>query len=58
MNKGGEVGYLVEYDHTNTICGNPDQEATKNYVSGRFGWVSLRINNNDFLLQEIQTPSH
>lgn len=37
MNKGGEVGYLVEYDHTNTICGNPDQEATKNYVSGRFG---------------------
>jgi phosphate transport system ATP-binding protein len=35
--KGGKVGYLVEYDHTNIIFGNPAQEATKDYVSGRFG---------------------
>ena len=35
--KGGKVGYLVEYDHTDVIFSNPSQEATKDYVSGRFG---------------------
>jgi phosphate transport system ATP-binding protein len=35
--KGGKVGYLVEYDHTEVIFGNPAEEATKDYVSGRFG---------------------
>ncbi|ACK71215.1 phosphate ABC transporter, ATPase subunit [Gloeothece citriformis PCC 7424] len=35
--KGGKVGYLVEYDKTETIFQNPAQEATKDYVSGRFG---------------------
>jgi phosphate transport system ATP-binding protein len=35
--KGGKVGYLVEYDHTNIIFGNPAQQATQDYVSGRFG---------------------
>ncbi|NJK49213.1 phosphate ABC transporter ATP-binding protein [Candidatus Gracilibacteria bacterium] len=36
-NKGGKVGYLVEYDRTETIFQNPAQESTKDYVSGRFG---------------------
>ncbi|NER46401.1 MAG: phosphate ABC transporter ATP-binding protein [Symploca sp. SIO1A3] len=35
--KGGKKGYLVEYDLTENIFQNPQQEATKNYVSGRFG---------------------
>ncbi|AFY78598.1 MAG: phosphate ABC transporter ATP-binding protein [Hydrococcus sp. C42_A2020_068] len=35
--KGGKVGYLVEYDRTETIFQNPIQEATRDYVSGRFG---------------------
>jgi len=28
---------LVEYDSTNVIFNHPQQEATKDYVSGRFG---------------------
>jgi phosphate transport system ATP-binding protein len=35
--KGGKVGYLVEYDRTEAIFQNPVQEATRDYVSGRFG---------------------
>jgi phosphate transport system ATP-binding protein len=35
--KGGKQGYLVEYDETENIFQNPQQEATKDYVSGRFG---------------------
>jgi phosphate transport system ATP-binding protein len=35
--KGGKVGYLVEYDQTETIFQNPANEATRDYVSGRFG---------------------
>lgn len=35
--KGGRMGYLVEYDKTEVIFQNPQQEATKQYVSGRFG---------------------
>jgi phosphate transport system ATP-binding protein len=35
--KGGKVGYLVEYAKTSKIFENPAQEATKAYVSGRFG---------------------
>lgn len=35
--KGGKVGYLVEYDRTEVIFGNPAQESTRDYVSGRFG---------------------
>lgn len=35
--KSGKVGYLVEYDRTEVIFGNPQQQATKDYVSGRFG---------------------
>ncbi|MGF1522940.1 MAG: phosphate ABC transporter ATP-binding protein PstB [Leptolyngbyaceae cyanobacterium] len=34
---GGKVGYLVEYDDTKSIFGNPKEEATRDYVSGRFG---------------------
>ncbi len=34
---GGKVGYLVEYDQTNVIFQNPAQEATQEYVTGRFG---------------------
>lgn len=35
--KGGKQGYLVEYDQTENIFQSPQQEATKDYVSGRFG---------------------
>ncbi|ACB54536.1 phosphate ABC transporter, ATP-binding protein [Crocosphaera subtropica ATCC 51142] len=35
--KGGKVGYLVEYDDTEKVFHNPAQEATRDYVSGRFG---------------------
>ncbi|MEM8641563.1 MAG: phosphate ABC transporter ATP-binding protein PstB [Cyanobacteria bacterium P01_G01_bin.54] len=35
--KGGKVGYLVEYDRTEIIFQNPSQEKTQEYVSGRFG---------------------
>lgn len=35
--KGGRTGYLVEYDHTENIFGDPQQEATKEYISGKFG---------------------
>jgi phosphate transport system ATP-binding protein len=35
--KGGKVGYLVEYNRTEVIFQNPVQEATRDYVSGRFG---------------------
>jgi phosphate transport system ATP-binding protein len=34
---GGKVGYLVEYDETETIFQSPQQQATQEYVSGRFG---------------------
>lgn len=37
VGKGSKVGYLVEYDKTEAIFGNPQEEATKDYVSGRFG---------------------
>ncbi len=35
--KGGKVGYLVEYSDTETIFSNPKEERTRDYVSGRFG---------------------
>ncbi|PSF32656.1 phosphate ABC transporter ATP-binding protein [Aphanothece hegewaldii CCALA 016] len=35
--KGGKVGYLVEYDRTEKIFQDPAQEATRDYVAGRFG---------------------
>ncbi|QIZ69310.1 phosphate ABC transporter ATP-binding protein PstB [Oxynema aestuarii] len=34
---GKRCGYLVEYNHTEAIFHNPQEEATKEYVSGRFG---------------------
>jgi phosphate transport system ATP-binding protein len=34
---GSRVGYLVEYDTTETIFNNPKQEDTINYISGKFG---------------------
>ncbi|WP_330203744.1 phosphate ABC transporter ATP-binding protein PstB [Cyanobacterium sp. Dongsha4] len=33
----GKLGYLVEYDQTEKIFQNPAEEATQEYVSGRFG---------------------
>ena len=33
----GKVGYLVEFDHTEKIFNSPSQQATLDYVSGRFG---------------------
>ncbi|NJM23143.1 MAG: phosphate ABC transporter ATP-binding protein [Richelia sp. RM2_1_2] len=35
--KGGRTGYLVEYDHTESIFQNPQQQDTKEYISGKFG---------------------
>ena len=35
--KGGKVGFLVEYDNTDLIFTNPKEETTRDYVSGRFG---------------------
>ncbi|NJK40374.1 MAG: phosphate ABC transporter ATP-binding protein [Acaryochloridaceae cyanobacterium SU_2_1] len=35
--QGGKVGYLVEFDETTKIFTQPSQEATQDYVSGRFG---------------------
>ena len=35
--KGGRQGYLVEYDRTEAIFQTPQQQATQEYVSGRFG---------------------
>jgi phosphate transport system ATP-binding protein len=37
VGKGSKVGYLVEYDTTEVIFGNPHEDATRDYVSGRFG---------------------
>ena len=35
--KGDRMGYLVEYDRTEMIFQSPQQQATQEYVSGRFG---------------------
>ncbi|BAZ14625.1 phosphate transport system permease protein 1 [Calothrix sp. NIES-4071] len=35
--KGGRTGYLVEFDQTERIFQDPQQEATKEYISGKFG---------------------
>jgi phosphate transport system ATP-binding protein len=38
--KGGKVGYLVEYDKTEVIFNNPREQFTRDYVSGRFASVT------------------
>lgn len=35
--KGGKIGYLVEYDRSEVIFSSPNEQATKDYVSGKFG---------------------
>jgi len=35
--KGQRTGYVVEYDRTEVIFQSPQQQATQEYVSGRFG---------------------
>ena len=35
--EGGRTGYLVEYERTESIFQNPKQQATQEYISGRFG---------------------
>jgi phosphate transport system ATP-binding protein len=37
MPKGENIGSLVEFDDTQKIFSDPTEEATKDYVSGRFG---------------------
>ncbi len=37
VENGNKVGYLVEFDQTENIFSNPQQQATRDYVSGRFG---------------------
>jgi phosphate transport system ATP-binding protein len=34
---GNRFGYLVEYNQTTHLFEDPQQEVTKNYVTGRFG---------------------
>ncbi len=34
---GSKMGYLVEYNLTENIFNNPEQEDTRDYVSGKFG---------------------
>ncbi|MEM6838949.1 MAG: phosphate ABC transporter ATP-binding protein PstB [Cyanobacteria bacterium P01_C01_bin.120] len=34
---GGKVGYLAEFNETKEIFGNPQEETTRNYVTGRAG---------------------
>ncbi len=34
---GGKIGYLVEWNPTEVIFQSPKQQATKEYISGRFG---------------------
>lgn len=34
---GGKVGYLVEYGDTKALFSDPQEEATRDYVTGRFG---------------------
>jgi phosphate transport system ATP-binding protein len=34
---GSKMGYLVEYNFTENIFNNPQQEDTRDYVSGKFG---------------------
>jgi phosphate transport system ATP-binding protein len=34
---GNKVGYMVEFDRTETIFHNPQEKATQDYVTGRFG---------------------
>ena len=36
-NRSGKVGYLVEFNDTQSIFNSPQQQATQDYVSGRFG---------------------
>ena len=33
----GKPGKLIEYDATTTIFSNPNEKATEDYISGRFG---------------------
>ena len=35
--EGGKVGYLVEFNKTETIFNSPTQKATQDYISGKFG---------------------
>jgi len=37
LSQGKRSGYLVEYDRTEAIFQNPQQQATHEYVNGRFG---------------------
>jgi len=34
--QGGRTGYLVEYDRTEAIFGNPQQQHTQEYIRGEF----------------------
>ncbi len=37
IEEGGKVGYLVEYNDTSKIFNSPNQQETKEYISGKFG---------------------
>lgn len=37
VGKGSKIGYLVEFDETEKIFSNPQEQLTRDYVSGKFG---------------------
>jgi phosphate transport system ATP-binding protein len=37
LNGVGQPGRLVEFNSTEKIFSNPDEKATEDYISGRFG---------------------
>lgn len=37
IEKTGDPGRLIEYDHTQKIFSNPSQKKTEDYITGRFG---------------------
>jgi phosphate transport system ATP-binding protein len=41
LNGVGQPGRLIEFNSTEKIFSNPDEKATEDYISGRFGWAPL-----------------
>jgi phosphate transport system ATP-binding protein len=45
-NRSGKVGYLVEFNNTQSIFNSPKQQATQDYVSGRLASLNIRYKQN------------
>ena len=37
LSAAGQPGRLIEFDATEKIFSNPDEKATEDYITGRFG---------------------